>query len=85
MTKADSPDDSILKAEVERAVAPYRRILPPEAVAAMSEALEHILLTHPVGAALLDRVRPQAAPDRSGTKVKETTTRSAAKKKKGAK
>lgn len=64
-------DDPHLAAEVERALAPYRAILLDEDIAAMKELLEHALTTHPVGAALLDRTRPRAAPDRSAGQEKK--------------
>lgn len=71
MSLMESTDDPTLAAEVERAIAPYRGIFPPEAVAEMAEMLEHALKTHPVGVALIDRVRPRTATDRSGSRTKD--------------
>lgn len=63
---ASSPPDPIVAAEVERAIAPYERLFPPDVVLTMREILEHALTSHPVGMALVDRVRPRQARDRSG-------------------
>ena len=67
----DQPDDPHLDAEVERALAPYRGLLTDEHLAGMKEMLSHVLTTHPVGAALLDRTRPRTAPDRSAGQEKQ--------------
>jgi hypothetical protein len=71
MDTSERLEDPTLAAEIERAVAPYRALFPAEAIATMEDILEHALTTHPVGAALLDRVRPRAAPDRSGSQAKD--------------
>jgi hypothetical protein len=71
MNDTDEGPDLFLAAEIERAVAPYRRLFPEDVIATMEEVLEHALTTHPVGASLLDRVRPRAAPDRSGSQTKD--------------
>jgi len=71
MNDIDTEPDPFLAAEIERAVAPYRRLFPEEVIATMEEILQHALTTHPVGAALLDRVRPRIAPDRSGAQPKD--------------
>ena len=63
---ASSPPDPIVAAEVERAIAPYERILPPDVVLTMREILEHALTSHPVGMALVDRVRPRQVDKQSG-------------------
>lgn len=70
MTRADNPQDPVLAAEVERAIAPYRSVLPAEAIRVIAEILEHALTTHPVGAELLDRVRPRADRLHSGNETK---------------
>ena len=67
----DESDDPHLDAEVERALAPYRDLLSDEQLAGMKDMLEHALTTHPVGAALLDRTRPRAAPDHSAGQEKK--------------
>lgn len=71
MDTSERLEDPILAAEIERAVAPYRALFPAEAIATIEDILEHALTTHPVGAALLDRMRPRAAPDRSGAQAKD--------------
>lgn len=58
--------DSHLDAEIDRAMVPYRSLLPPE----MQEVFEDLLMMafteHPVGQAILSRMRPRAAPNGSG-------------------
>jgi hypothetical protein len=52
------PEDPTLEAELDRALAPYAELLPPEMLAHLREALGDALTTHPVGLSLLERVRP---------------------------
>jgi hypothetical protein len=65
------PDDPIVVAHVERALAPYRDILPPEAREACEEVLVMVLTTHPEVAPMVNRLRRAAAVQRSGTRPRE--------------
>lgn len=57
--RAPQPDeDPTLHAELERALEPYRELLPPEMLEHFRETLADALTTHPVAARLLERVRP---------------------------
>ena len=49
--------DPILEAEIERALAPYRNLLPPDAIEEMRSVLAEILLSHPVTSLYLERIR----------------------------
>lgn len=60
------PHDTVLDAQVERALDPYRRILSPATLEVFRAFLADALITHPVGSRLLDRVRPRVAPLQSG-------------------
>lgn len=71
VTRTDTPEDPIRAAEVERAIAPYRAMFPADVVLEMAAMLDHVLATHPVGAELLDRVRPRATREQSGTQAKD--------------
>ncbi len=51
-------EDATLEAELDRALAPYADVLPPDTLASFREALADALETHPVGSRLLERVRP---------------------------
>ena len=51
-------EDPFLEAELERALAPYRALLPPEMLVVFRETLSDALTTHPVGSRLFDRTRP---------------------------
>jgi len=62
---SDEAKDPILEAELERALAPYRGVLPAEVLQEFRDALEHALTKHPTGSLLLARVRPRQAPDHS--------------------
>jgi hypothetical protein len=62
----DPPADPTLEAELDRALDPYRELLPPDLLAAMRETLADTLTTHPVGARLLARVRPPPVVVHSG-------------------
>ena len=67
----DTPQDPVLEAELDRAIEPYRALLPPELLAELRESLADALTTHPVGRSLLDRVRPQPVVESSGPRPKE--------------
>lgn len=60
------PEDALLDAQVERAMAPYRDMLPPEALAEMRDALSDFLATHPAALRLMARLRPPPAVQFSG-------------------
>jgi hypothetical protein len=51
-------DDALLEAQVERAMAPYVDMLPPEALDEMRAILSDFLATHPVASRLMARLRP---------------------------
>jgi hypothetical protein len=63
--------DPTLEAEVERAMKPYKKLLPPHMQAAFRDNLRRALTEHPKGKALLDRVRPPPIVTQSGDRVKE--------------
>ncbi|XXT16366.1 hypothetical protein WME94_39655 [Sorangium sp. So ce429] len=65
------PDDPIVLAHVERALAPYRGLLPPEAREACEEVLVMVLTTHPEVAPMVNRLRRAAAVQRSGTRPRD--------------
>lgn len=58
--------DPVLRATVERALAPYRR-LPPELLAALRDLLIVHATTHPALAPLHENLRRRDEVDRSGT------------------
>jgi hypothetical protein len=61
--------DAVLEAEIERAMRPYRALLPAE----MQEVFEDILVMayteHPAGQRILGRLRPHAEPGGSGRRA----------------
>lgn len=65
------PDDPIVVAQVERALAPYRGLLPPEAREACEEVLVMVLTTHPEVAPMVNRLRRAVAVQRSGPRPRE--------------
>jgi hypothetical protein len=58
--------DATLDAQIDRAMRPYRSLLPPE----MQDVFEDLVVMgfreHPVGQALLERLRPSPATHESG-------------------
>lgn len=56
----------LLEAQLERAMAPYKDILPPEALAEMRAMLSDFLATHPVASRLMARLRPAPVVQASG-------------------
>lgn len=79
--EADVPlDDPIVTAHIERTVAPYRALLPAQELAALEETLWMMLTTHPEVAPMVDRLRRDAATQRSGTRPSESGGRAANKK-----
>lgn len=65
------PDDPIVVAHVERALAPYRDLLPQEDLAACEEVLVMMLTTHPEIAPMVDRLRRAPVVQRSGTRPRD--------------
>ncbi|MEO5730596.1 MAG: hypothetical protein ABI134_28665 [Byssovorax sp.] len=63
-------DDPELAAEVERAVGPYKHLVPPDVLQTMRETLAEMLASHPVGAVLMDQSRQPTHHDPSGTRLK---------------
>jgi hypothetical protein len=61
--------DAHLDAEIDRAMIPYRPLLPPE----MQDVFEGLLVMafteHPVGQAFLTRLRPRVEPSGSGKRA----------------
>ena len=55
---ARDDEDELLEREVERAVAPYRRIFPPAVVEDMADLLRAALIVHPVLGGTFQRLRP---------------------------
>lgn len=70
-TPPKPPLDPIVEAQIERSVSRYAALVPPEMLATMREILEDALTTHPVAVKLVDNLRERAAPDMSGTVVKD--------------
>jgi hypothetical protein len=58
--------DPVTAAHLERALAPYRGVLPPDALAELEELLLGVLLTHPEVAPVANRLRPRRPPQKSG-------------------
>ena len=52
-------DDAFLRERVDRALEPYQGVLSEAALRAMRTLLEDALLTHPLGATLMQRARPR--------------------------
>jgi hypothetical protein len=67
----DISNDPFLTAEVERLIAPYRALLPAEALDAFRDVLIESLTEHPVGVEDMKRLRPRAAVVKSGEQVSE--------------
>jgi hypothetical protein len=63
--------DPVLEAEVERAMKPYKKLLPPKMQAVFRENLVRALTQDPKGKALLDKVRPGPLVTESGKVLKE--------------
>ena len=71
--KNPEDDDPVLAAELNRALAPYRTLVPPEMLEVYRDILRHSLTENPVGKALLDRVKAieRKPPSQSGEEAKE--------------
>ncbi len=61
MNGSAAPNE-FLEKEIERAMAPYKALLPPEALEEFREQLAHALLSHPVGSSYFHRSKPQVPP-----------------------
>ncbi|WP_437325408.1 hypothetical protein [Sorangium sp. So ce381] len=64
-------DDRFLDEVVERALASYRGVAPPELIETMRELLVEALTEDEVGRDLLERARPRAAPLGSGVEARD--------------
>jgi len=56
----------VLDATVERALAPFRGLLPPEVLEEFRDTMADALTEHPVSKELLNRLRERRVPDESG-------------------
>jgi hypothetical protein len=63
--------DAVVDAEVQRATAAYRELLPPEAFAEMQALVGDVLATHPVATVLVSRTRQRGPVQRSGERPRE--------------
>jgi hypothetical protein len=70
-------DDPFIEAEIERAIAPYRALLAPDALDEFRDALRDALTAHPVAVDLVGRLRPRAAVAESGDVVAGGSTSAA--------
>jgi len=72
-TQKSQEDDPLIAAELERALAPYKKLVPPKMLEIYRGILRDALTQHPVGKALVDRVRDLERRPRpmSGEKTKE--------------
>ncbi|XXX72599.1 hypothetical protein WMF30_33610 [Sorangium sp. So ce134] len=61
-------DDPVVVRHIERALSPYRGLLPEEAIAAMDDLLFVVLTTHPEVRPMVDRLRRAARVERSGAR-----------------
>jgi hypothetical protein len=60
-----SPRDVLIEQQIERHLAPYVGVAPPELLATMREGLEDTLRTSPTAVALIDQLVAEAAPLRT--------------------
>jgi hypothetical protein len=68
---SSAESDAVVEAEVQRATAAYRELLPPEAFAEMQALVGDVLATHPVATVLLSRTRQRAPVERSGERPRD--------------
>ena len=61
----DPATEALIAAHIDRAVAPYQRLLSAAAIVEMREQLRLVLMTDPVALDLLRRLKPRAALDDS--------------------
>lgn len=67
VTKRPKPDP-VLEAQLDRAftLVACQEFVPPDMVGVFRSYLRDVLMTHPVGSLMLDRIRPRPAPSQSG-------------------
>ncbi|MGK4003703.1 hypothetical protein WMF31_13820 [Sorangium sp. So ce1036] len=70
-------DDPVVARHIERALSPYRGLLPAEALEAMDDLLFVVLTTHPEVRPMVDRLRRAARVERSGTRASPACGRAA--------
>ncbi|MEJ7731798.1 MAG: hypothetical protein WKG00_21630 [Polyangiaceae bacterium] len=63
--------DAVVDAEVQRATAAYRELLPPDAFAEMQALVGDVLATHPVATVLVSRTRQRGPVERSGERPRD--------------
>jgi hypothetical protein len=68
------PADPVVEAEVQRATAAYRALLPADAFAEMQALVGDVLATHPVATVLVARTRERAPVERSGDQPRDGVT-----------
>lgn len=68
------PTDSALDAELERQIAPYRALLPAEALEAFRDVLRDALTEDAVLSSLMRQLRPVKAVARSGDRAIDDTS-----------
>jgi hypothetical protein len=66
LPEGPEPEDPLLTEHVERALAPYRALLPPEALAGFREMLQLFYTTNPVASRALSELRKAPVVDESG-------------------
>ena len=71
VSAAPPAEDPELTAELDRALAPYEQLLPPEMLAAYRDLLADALTSHPIGSLYQKRAREAKAPESSGKIVKD--------------
>ncbi|WP_437875749.1 hypothetical protein [Sorangium sp. So ce513] len=77
MKQVEEDDEARLRASgvvaetVERSLAPYRGLVPPEMLAQMREAIEDELVNNPTSVALLRQLMARPAPASSGEVPRE--------------
>lgn len=58
----NQPQDPLIEAQIERALAPYRGIATPAMLESMRAGLDRMLTAHPVAVGLLEQLRDWSAP-----------------------
>jgi hypothetical protein len=67
---SDDAEDPYVDQLLSEILAPYQGLVPADLMAEMSDFMGDVLATHPVGATLVDRLRPRAVPFQSGDAAK---------------
>ena len=73
-----STDDPILDGEVEHAIAPYRSLLPPEALEILRATIIQAYTEHPAGQRILHHLRAEAASIQESGEVRNLSNKSSA-------